>query len=162
MKALKLKIPPLAQVLIAATVMYLVALFFPAFSFELPFSGHIATAFAFSGASIALAGVASFRRAGTTVNPLAPDAASSLVVSGIYRYTRNPMYLGMLAVLTGWWCYLHNLMATPLLPLFVYAMNRLQIEPEEEILKQMFPEQYPLYTQQVGRWFGFKSAPSLH
>ena len=61
-----------------------------------------ALALAALGAGVCLAGVASFRRARTTVNPLVPEQASSLVQAGIYRHTRNPMYLGFAILLVAW------------------------------------------------------------
>jgi len=66
----------------------------------------VALVFVALGIAIALSGVVAFRRARTTVNPLKPDAASSLVESGIYRYTRNPMYVGLALALVGWAVYL--------------------------------------------------------
>lgn len=155
MTGLRLRVPPLVQFIVAAVTMSLASRLFSGLDFFLPFAKELGVAFALLGLSIALGGVASFRRAGTTVNPLSPEDASSLVVSGIYHYTRNPMYLGMLVALLGWWCYLHNLAATPMLPFFVYCMNRLQIEPEEEILREKFPEQYSAYMEDVGRWINF-------
>jgi protein-S-isoprenylcysteine O-methyltransferase Ste14 len=96
--------------------------------------------------------VVSFRRAKTTVNPMTPDAASSLVVSGIYRYTRNPMYLGFLLILTGWAALLSNMLALAVLPAFVVFMNRFQISPEERVLASLFPVDYAEYRARVRRW----------
>jgi protein-S-isoprenylcysteine O-methyltransferase Ste14 len=81
-----------------------------------------------------------------------PDSASSLVVSGIYKYTRNPMYLGFLLVLLGWAAFLSNLAALALLPAFVAYMNRFQIRPEERVLASLFPNDYPAYRAKVRRW----------
>ena len=87
--------------------------------------------------------VLSFRRAHTTVNPMQPSSASSLVTSGIYRYTRNPMYLGMLFVLVGWALYLANVLAFLFLPAFIVYMNRFQLESEECALTALFGERVP-------------------
>ncbi len=77
----------------------------------------VAIALALAGGLIALAGVHEFKRARTTINPLAPQRTSSLVVGGVYQYTRNPMYLGMLLVLIGWGVWLGNAAALVVGPL---------------------------------------------
>ena len=99
MRALELKIPPLALVLLTAALMWLSARTAPTFTFVIPLRNSIAAAIALLGAATSILGVVSFRRAGTTVNPLTPAASSSLVRSGIYTRSRNPMYLGFLLLL---------------------------------------------------------------
>jgi len=94
----------------------------------------------------------SFRRAGTTVNPLRPSASSALVTSGIYRRTRTPMYLGQALVLFGAMVYLQNLIALLVVPLFVAYITWLQILPEERALMARFPEAYARYRHRVPRW----------
>ena len=105
-----------------------------------------------AGLLFVLAGGISFRRARTTVNPLKPEAASALVTSGIYRYTRNPMYVGFALWLLAWGLYL----ASPLVLLgvlgFVLYMNRLQIAPEERALGRLFGADFAAYRQRVRRW----------
>ena len=104
------------------------------------------------GAAIDLAGLIAFRRAKTTINPLKPQNSSSLVTGGIYRYTRNPMYLGMLAFLLAWSAYLAQPLAL-LGPLaFVLYINRFQIIPEERVLAGLFGEEFTAYTNRVRRW----------
>lgn len=104
------------------------------------------------GVAIALAGVISFRKASTTVNPLKPETASSLITSGIFQYTRNPMYLGMsvailgFAILLGSWLSLLGDVA------FVLFIERFQIKPEEAALTQCFGEQFAQYKTHVRRW----------
>ena len=80
------------------------------------------------------------------------NSTSSLVVSGIYKYTRNPMYLGFVLVLLGWAAFLSNLAAFVLLPAFVLYISRFQIRPEERVLASLFPDEYPAYRDQVRRW----------
>lgn len=99
----------------------------------------------------ALGGIA-FRRAGTTVNPLHPENMSALVVGGIYRVTRNPMYLGMLLMLVGRAIWLANVIPWVLLPGFVAYMNRFQIGPEERALASMFGADFAKYRTRVRRW----------
>ena len=93
-----------------------------------------------------------FRRAKTTVNPLKPDAASALVVRGVYRWTRNPMYLAMLLLLIAWVCIVSNWAALAMLPLFVAYLNRFQIGPEERALQARFGAEFESYRRQVRRW----------
>src|SRR5687767_12260168 len=101
----------------------------PALDIDIPHAAWIATAVAAAGAVVAVAGVIHFVRAKTTVNPLDPAAASSLVTGGVYRWTRNPMYLGMALVLLAWAIYLSSIAALAVLPLFIVYINRFQIAP---------------------------------
>src|SRR3989304_4129001 len=104
-----------------------------------------AVTIALAGGSFSLAGVISFRRASTTVNPMKPETTSSLVCSGIYRVTRNPMYVGLLLVLVAWAVFLSSAWAL-LGPLaFVLYINRFQIAPEERVLSAMFGTGYSAY-----------------
>ena len=104
------------------------------------------------GALTCLAGVVAFRRANTTVNPMKPDTTKSLVVSGIYGYTRNPMYLGFLLLLMAWAGALSNVLALGSLLAFVLYMNRFQILPEERMLASRFSQDYAEYRARVRRW----------
>src|SRR5688500_5483203 len=111
MRTLELKIPPPIVALVMAALMWLVARAAPSFAFALPAHRVMAGCVALLGVMTAVLGVASFRRARTTVNPLRPERASSLVTSGIYRRTRNPMYVGLLLILLGWGVLLSNPLA---------------------------------------------------
>lgn len=93
-----------------------------------------------------------FFRARTTPNPMKPQNSSQLVTTGLYRYTRNPMYVGMLIMLIGWAIYLGSLSPWLLLPLFVWVINTQQILPEEAFLAQKFGASYQAYQQSVPRW----------
>ncbi|HPE60468.1 MAG TPA: isoprenylcysteine carboxylmethyltransferase family protein [Thiolinea sp.] len=93
-----------------------------------------------------------FFRARTTPNPMRPHKARELVTTGLYRYSRNPMYLGMLVMLGGWWLYLGSLTPGLVLPLFVCIINQVQILPEEAVLAERFGAAYRNYRQRVRRW----------
>lgn len=110
------------------------------------------TLFAF-GIVVAGLGEVAFHRAKTTTNPLKPQAASSIVTSGVYRFTRNPMYAGVAAVLLGWASYLAVLWAFLGPIVFIAFITRFQIIPEERELKSKFGPDYAEYQQRVGRWF---------
>ena len=107
---------------------------------------------AVSGGFIALLGVVAFSRAGTTVNPMKPGSSSSLVVTGIYSVTRNPMYLGVLLVLLAWAINLASALTVLFLPGFVWYMGRYQIEPEERALASLFGSAFTAYAARVRRW----------
>lgn len=152
MKSLELKVPPVALVLAAGPAMWLAARGLPALRMELPGGAFVAGVFAALGILIAIAGVAEFRRARTTVNPMNPSGASSLVSGGVYRFTRNPMYLGMAFVLAGWGLTLGHPVSLALLFAFVLYMNRFQIIPEERALEAIFGEAFADYCVRVRRW----------
>ncbi len=152
MRALELKIPPVALVLLLGALMWLSARAAPALGFSLPAGPILAASLALGGGLIAIQGVASFRRASTTVTPLHPETTSALVTSGIYRWTRNPMYLGMLLLLLGWSLFLANALAFIFPAAFVPLMNRLQILPEESVLAAIFGSGFADYQSKVRRW----------
>jgi len=152
MNALELRVPPLALLFISGVLIGLIALGTAPLAWVYPTRVAIAASAAIAGLLIAWSGVVSFRRARTTVNPLRPEAATSLVASGIYRYTRNPMYLGMLLVLIGWTVFLARPWALAVLPAFVAYMNRFQIGPEERALEGVFGGEFEAYRRAVRRW----------
>lgn len=152
MQALELKVPPVALVGAFAAAMWLISVVAPAFQFPLPSRHVLALVLMAGGAGMVLSGVVSFARARTTVNPLKPEAATALVDSGVYRFTRNPMYLGFLLALLGWATFLANALAVLLLPGFVLYMNRFQIVPEERALSARFGLAFSAYKAKVRRW----------
>jgi protein-S-isoprenylcysteine O-methyltransferase Ste14 len=124
----------------------------PSANFVVPGSRTAALGLALLGAGSALAGVIAFRASKTTVNPLIPGASSTLVSAGIYRLSRNPMYLGFLLILAAWTVYLSNAVAVLLLPAFVAYMNQFQIKPEERALLAKFGPRFSQYMAAVRRW----------
>lgn len=104
------------------------------------------------GTVFPLAGVISFRRSKTTVDPRKPEASSALVSSGVYRYSRNPMYLGFGVWLLAWSVFLASAWALVGVMFFVLYMNRFQIEPEERALRESFGEAFLEYERRVRRW----------
>jgi len=101
-----------------------------------------------------IAAIIQFRRAHTTVNPHRPETTTTLVTSGVYAWTRNPMYLGLSILLLGWAIKLATLspFAGPLL--FVPLIRNVQIGPEEHALRMQFGKDFDQYCQRVNRWFG--------
>jgi protein-S-isoprenylcysteine O-methyltransferase Ste14 len=151
-EGLALKLPPLAVGLMVAALMWLTSSAAPFLNFTIPARFVFSIGLALIGAAVCITGIVSFRRARTTVNPMKPDSASTLVISGIYRYTRNPMYVGFVLALFGWAVFLSNALAFALVPLFVFYMNRFQIGPEERALSNLFGDQYSAYRAAVRRW----------
>lgn len=153
LKALELRIPPLALCGLFALLILLLAALLPFANLAFPGHRWLSVLLQLAGVGVALAGVIEFRRARTTVNPLVPEQASSVVDSGIYRRTRNPMYLGMALVLLGLACWSVTLPGLLLVPIFVLYLTRFQILPEERALIGIFGAAYTAYMARVGRWF---------
>ncbi len=152
MNKLELKIPPPALWLVMNVLMWWLATTLLSFGFSFFGQKLVADVIAVAGVAIAFAGVAAIRRARTTISPLSPGKTSTLVVSGIYRFTRNPMYLGLLLVQFAWALYLGNYAALVFPILFVLYMNRFQIWPEERILTGKFGAAFTAYCAKVRRW----------
>lgn len=152
MNTLELKIPPPVLGLGLALLMWLTSLFFAPLPMPFGFRLGAALALVAVGQGISISGILLFRRAGTTVNPLKPDATSSLVTNGVYRFTRNPMYIGLLLTLSGWAAFLSSPLALLYLAAFVLYMNRFQIKPEERVLLSLFGADYATYQTRVRRW----------
>jgi len=151
-KWLELKIPPPILALVFALLMSLGASAAPTLSLPVPHREALALGLALLGFGIDAVAVASFWRARTTINPLNPGSAQSLVTSGIYGLTRNPMYLGLTLVLTAWGLHLAHALALGLVAGFVSYLARYQIGPEERILREKFGPGYDAYTRRVRRW----------
>ncbi len=152
MQAFELKIPPIAQVILFALAMYIgTAITSSSDPFHLP-NLWLAAPTTIVGGFISLFGVIEFRRATTTMDPRVPHEASSLVTSGVYRFSRNPMYLGFLFILTGWAIFLSNWLAFVFLPLFILYINRFQVVPEERHMLDKFGKEYREYIGKVRRW----------
>ena len=129
-----------------------VAYVVPEISFSLPARLPLALAMLALGVAVALAGVIAFRSKRTTVNPFTPSASSSVVSGGIYRVSRNPMYLGFFLALAGWALYLSNVAAVLFLPAFVAYMTQYQIKFEERALAAKFGSEFSQYMARVRRW----------
>lgn len=145
-------IPPPVLGLLIAGAMYVVARQVDVAPFAGPGQAIIAAALVAIGLAIEGVSVAAFFRAKTTINPLAPARAEKLVIEGLYKFSRNPMYLGMLIMLAGVFAYLGEGLNALALALFVILINELQIKPEERALEAKFGEDYRAYRQRVRRW----------
>lgn len=152
MEKLKLKFPPVIQVVFFAIIIALLDKVYPIAMIPLDYSTWIALFFIVISASIILWSALDFRKANTTVDPRYPGNTSALVITGIYQYTRNPMYLAMLFSLIGIVIYFGALSGIVILPFFIWSMNVLQIQWEEKALLKKFDQPYQNYLSNVRRW----------
>ena len=119
---------------------------------QFPSSLWLVIVFGGMGCAIGAASVLQFLLAKTTVNPFQLEAASQLVTSGIYRLSRNPMYLSLVFILLAWMLYLGSLSALFGVGLFIWYVTKFQIKPEEEGLKHLFGDAFTAYCQRTRRW----------
>jgi protein-S-isoprenylcysteine O-methyltransferase Ste14 len=152
MAALELKVPPPVVALLAGAAMWAVSRVTPAIAAGGLAGTIVAAIIALIGVGIGASGAIAIRRAKTTISPLKPETASSLVTNSIYRITRNPMYLGLLVMLMGWAIYLLNVWAMLGPVIFAVFITRFQIKPEERILSSLFGKEYAEYSSKVRRW----------
>lgn len=150
MKKLELKIPPLIVTLVFGVIIWAAPVLFE-------FGGNgifvFLSIFLFLvGTLVSILGVIEFREVKTTVNPMSPKDSNHLVVKGIYKYTRNPMYLGFLLWLLSFSVLLRNPISLTVIVLFVIYMNMFQIRPEENVLEEKFGKEYLKYKENVRRW----------
>ncbi len=149
---LKLKIPPPLIMLCAAAIIWWLPSVWPMYLVDIIWVKAIGVLLILTGAGIDLWSVFQFRGQNTTINPLSPEKTKSLVIHGLYNYSRNPMYLGMLLILLGWICLLGHVSSLLVLPIFIMTLNYLQIMPEEQQLQQLFGDSYSQYCRSVRRW----------
>ena len=150
--SLEAKVPPPAVAVAAAVIMWGISRLAPQVAMPSGIRLVLSIAILVVGVAFSTAGVLSFRRAQTTLNPTKPEEASSLVRTGIYRVTRNPMYLGLLFVLGAWAVFLSSAWALLGVAGFVLYMSRFQIAPEERALSGLFGSEYASYKASVRRW----------
>lgn len=119
---------------------------------DVPCSVGLSASIFILGVLIIAAGGYLFRKAETTINPVTPEQSVRLVTTGIYNYSRNPMYIGFLVWLIACVIYVGNIVNLILLPLFVMLVNRLYILPEEKALEKLFQDEFREYKKRVRRW----------
>lgn len=147
---MKLLIPPPIVAMLTVFAMWIISRQFDVLMFDGP--KILAYAFIIIGASLDFIAIFAFRKAKTTVTPLKPEKASQLVVTGLYRYTRNPMYLGLLFILSGLAILFGSALNIVMIVIFVAYITAFQIKPEEERLMQLFGAPFTDYMKKVRRW----------
>lgn len=152
MKNLELKIPPAVVFLICIGLIWEVNrwTFIEGLSFKT--GTGIIILILVIGCLVGVLGIIEFRRKSTSANPHKPENASTLVTSGIYTFSRNPMYTALLIVLCAAAFKWGSLAGFLILPLFISYMTQFQIKPEETVLEQKFGEDFVEYKTHVRRW----------
>lgn len=146
---LELKIPPVLVVIITTVIMLALA--------QIPIprlmsSWVVAVLFMLIGGMVIVIAVTQFAKAKTTVNPMNPNDSSQIVAKGIFSVSRNPMYVGMVLILSWLAMGLGLLLAWLMIIGFVLYMTYFQIKPEERILAEKFGDDYVQYCAKVRRW----------
>ncbi|MEZ8312632.1 isoprenylcysteine carboxylmethyltransferase family protein [Vibrio splendidus] len=152
MKFLELKVPPAALFIIVFVASYFCAQQLRQGTLALPYGMVVLGVGIILSGVIGISGIWEFRKQKTTVNPIKVETASAVVDSGIFGYTRNPMYLGLFILLFCFGYFFQNLFSVLLSFVFVIYMNQFQIKPEERALEQLFGAEYVDYKQKVRRW----------
>lgn len=147
-----IKIPPPVMLLLSGVLMWLISHSAFAGPVAFPFALPLSLLLAATGIAVAASAIRRFRKASTTVNPLQPETATALVDRGIFARSRNPMYLGLLLVLSGWGVWLQSLTNLIVLAGFVLFITEFQIKPEERALQNVFGQAYADYAARVRRW----------
>jgi len=129
-----------------------VAAWLPSWRIAVPGHAIVTVLLLLAAGAIGIAGVRAFARARTTVDPLRPERASTLVTSGIYRRTRNPMYVALAIALLAWALWLAHPLALLGVVAFMAWMSRHQIAPEERALQALFGAEFERYCSEVRRW----------
>ncbi|MEO1338638.1 MAG: isoprenylcysteine carboxylmethyltransferase family protein, partial [Myxococcota bacterium] len=142
---LETKVPPLIVGFFCGGVAWALKRLFPELSVGIPYAQWWALAAVATSMGLVFVALWSFRKARTTFDPHHPDRISALVTSGIYGWTRNPMYLGMALMIVAWCLRLSHGLGPIALVLFVVYMNRFQIIPEERVLQQYYGDAYAAY-----------------
>lgn len=149
---LELKIIPPVQTIISAACMYSLTYLLPNFHYEWAIGGFVISFLLLAACIIGMLALYDFRKHKTTFHPHTPEKTSTVVNTGVYAYTRNPMYIALLLALLAFAIYLQNYSCLAIIPLFIWYITRFQIIPEERILNRLFPDDFQAYCQNVRRW----------
>ena len=132
--------------------MWGIAMLLPALDLSLRLFEYAGSVLIAAGVMLLIAALIAFARARTTINPVEPEQAKTLVTTGLYQISRNPMYLAMALILLGGALRVGNIGAFIAPTLFVWAITMFQIKPEERALQSIFGEDFKAYRQQTRRW----------
>lgn len=149
---MNIRIPPPIYMILFGVLMWFVARSPFALSIDIPYAKIAAGVLIVLAIVIDVIAILQFNASSTTINPLKPDKSSALVTHGIYRYTRNPMYVGMLLMLCAWGLILKSASNVLLIAGFVITLTLVQIRHEEQALKSLFAEDFEAYQRRVRRW----------
>ena len=147
---MKTKIPPPIIALVMIVLIYLSSLLIVTTTFN--YQSSLSVLFLILGLACALPSFRLFARYKTTITPLKPSDTTALVTEGMYRYSRNPMYLGLLLLTIASTIWFGTWLGIIINIVFIFLINFLQIIPEEEALLKIFGEEYGEYKKNVRRW----------
>ena len=147
---LRNRIPPPIVTLTFILLSFWLTNYLPKLAFN--YQGLLSLLMILIGLIIIVIGVKTFNKSDTTINPLNPREASHLVTNGVFSYTRNPMYLGMVIILLGVTVYNGVYIGIIILPCFILYITEFQIKPEEEAMEEIFAGDYTDYLKRVRRW----------
>jgi protein-S-isoprenylcysteine O-methyltransferase Ste14 len=150
---LALKVIPPIQFIVSASLMFTLSYYFPQYTFYLPYNSTIILLLIIIAVILGILALYDFHKHNTTHHPHTPEKTSTVVNSGIYAYSRNPMYLALVLILFALALYFKNILCFAVIPLFVGYITQYQIKPEEKMLDKLFPIAYQDYSQKVRRWF---------
>ncbi|MFZ3204331.1 MAG: isoprenylcysteine carboxylmethyltransferase family protein [Pseudomonas sp.] len=149
---LKRALPPPALAVLIGLLMWLLAEPSPDFAMASWLRYPLLALLCISGVVMDSTSVFTFLRRKTVLNPYAPHKASTLVLTGAFRYSRNPMYLGLVLLLSAWGLYLSAWWSVAGPIAFFLYIDRFLIPHEEAALKLVFGEPYLQYLKDVRRW----------
>lgn len=149
-KMLDTKIPPPIVAIFIGAGIYFSRDWLPQFDSDYLFYAGLACELL--AVAINLTAILAFIKNKTTINPVKPHTATSLVTAGAFACSRNPMYLGLLLFLLGFALQVNIIGGVPLLILFVLYLNVFQILPEERAMLDVFGDEYRAYMKKVRRW----------
>ena len=147
---MKTRIPPPILALVMIVIIYLSSFFIESSTFN--YQGSLSVLVLILGLACAIPSFKLFARYKTTISPLKPSDATALVTEGMYRYSRNPMYLGLLLLTIASTIWFGTWFGIIINIVFIFLINFLQIIPEEEALLEIFGEEYEEYKKNVRRW----------
>jgi protein-S-isoprenylcysteine O-methyltransferase Ste14 len=146
------KVPPPVVAAFIAVMMWSLSAYEPALFLSAEMTETLVLSLVILGVSFDVCGLLAFRQSKTTINPMSPNKTTALVTGGIYRLSRNPMYVGLVLFLTAWAIQLSMLWPFIGPVLFVIYINRFQIAPEERVMESKFEDEYSVYKNKVRRW----------
>lgn len=152
MTFLENKIPPPIVFALFALMMRWLSTKLPLIAWNISFDKPLIILISAIGMLLCVSGILAFIKQKTTTNPLKPETASSLVSQGVYRFSRNPMYLGLALLLIAFAVFLSSFTAFVGVAGFIVYMNEFQIKPEEKAIEGLFGEEYVQYKAKVRRW----------
>jgi protein-S-isoprenylcysteine O-methyltransferase Ste14 len=152
MNFLENKVPPPALVILLGLVMYFASMFMPREAPQ-PLLQWVAIAVLLGFAGyFGIQAIGLFKQSDTTIDPVRIHRASSLVTTGVYQVTRNPMYVGLTLILCAWGVWLWSSVQLIGPVFFIAFIQRFQILPEERVMEEKFGSEYLQYKTTVRRW----------